>query len=504
MDNIKYKSILYFILVVIITTIGIQVYWNYKNYGVNKQQLINEVQISLDKAVDTYYANLAETSTIGLAVNATDPTDLILQNRKFDSIIHQYELFKKDDVNPDSFEVDIPGGIAVFRETKGDSVLQTVHRNHNDSGNISRRLIIKDYELTGRDSLAIDQFKSLTSKVIISLTQDSLDLKDIDSILKVELARKKIAISYRLSYESGMRKSDEVTDKPNNRSLLTTVSNSSFLPNNQFIRIDFTNETKEILKRILSGILISTLLVLAVISCLFYLLRIIKRQKQLAEVKNDLISNITHEFKTPIATIGVALESIKSFDVIDDKKKTRSYLDMSGKQLKKLNVMVEKLLETATLDSDNLNLVKEPVIISELLTSLTDKYKLADENKSISFEVPDHDIIANIDLFHFENALDNVLDNAIKYGGDTIKIKLFQPSNDVVTITVSDNGKSLTKVDKERIFDKFYRIPKGNTHDIKGFGIGLYYTKTIIEKHGGAINVELGQSWTSFKITIPK
>ena len=106
---------------------------------------------------------------------------------------------------------------------------------------------------------------------------------------------------------------------------------------------------------------------MAVIGSLFYLLGIIRRQKQLAEIKNDLISNITHEFKTPIATIGVALESIKDFDVIDDKDKTKSYLEMSGKQLEKLNLMVEKLLETATLDSENLELNKEETDVVTLL-----------------------------------------------------------------------------------------------------------------------------------------
>ena len=128
---------------------------------------------------------------------------------------------------------------------------------------------------------------------------------------------------------------------------LSTISKSAYLPKGSTLKVHFKNETKTILKRILSGILISILLVLAVISCLFYLLTIIKRQKQLAEVKNDLISNITHEFKTPIATISVALESIKNFNVIDDKEKTKTYLEMSNTQLSKLNVMVEKLLETA-------------------------------------------------------------------------------------------------------------------------------------------------------------
>jgi len=284
--------------------------------------------------------------------------------------------------------------------------------------------------------------------------------------------------------------------------MLHTFSKSTFLPENSSLSIVFTNETKAVLKRVMGGILISTLLVLAIISCLFYLLGIIKRQKQLAEVKNDLISNITHEFKTPIATIGVALESIKNFKVLDDKKKTENYLDMSSEQLSKLNIMVEKLLETATLDSENLNLNKEQANLNDLLNTVVSKHQLQNEEKNMSFIDSEAPIIANIDVFHFENAINNLVDNAVKYGGDTISLQLNQNNINTI-ISVSDNGDTLNKANKERIFEKFYRIPKGNTHDVKGFGIGLYYTKKIIEKHGGTIQLDLKNKLTTFNISIP-
>ncbi|MCK5401727.1 MAG: HAMP domain-containing histidine kinase, partial [Flavobacteriaceae bacterium] len=238
------------------------------------------------------------------------------------------------------------------------------------------------------------------------------------------------------------------------------------------------------------------------ISCLFYLLKIIKHQKQLAEVKNDLISNITHEFKTPISTISVALESIKNFNVIDDKEKTKSYLDMSSSQLSKLNVMVEKLLETATLDSDSLDLNKEPVNITDLLQTIIDKHQIQTETKKINFRSSSENIIANVDVFHFENAINNIIDNAIKYGGNEISVYLKQHEN-TFEISISDNGKSLTKKNKDKIFEKFYRVSKGNTHDVKGFGIGLYYAKKIIEKHNGNIHLDLNNILTTFKISLP-
>ena len=215
-----------------------------------------------------------------------------------------------------------------------------------------------------------------------------------------------------------------------------------------------------------------------------------------------IISNITHEFKTPIATIGAALEGINNFNVTDDKEKTKRYVDMSSKQLSKLNLMVEKLLETATLDSESLNLKKEKTDIVMVLTSVINRYQTHNLNKTINIIFENKSLIANVDVFHFENAINNILDNAVKYGGDTITVDLIS-INESFEITISDNGSGITKANKDRVFEKFYRVPKGNTHDVKGFGIGLYYTKTIIDKHNGIISLDLDNALTTFKINMP-
>lgn len=502
MNDKRYQWILYIIVLVILGTISIQVYWNYKNYLVNKQQLINDVQISLDNTVDIYYANLAEKSTIGFIIETTSKEDIFGDDGKFDSIMQKLNITKKGFSNLDSLYIDINDseGFKIFKGQKADSLLNSVHNNTIAPKNNTTQL--KKHILTIDDSGSIDNLKNLTSKVVFSITQDSLDLKSINTLLEKELARKDLNINYGLTFTSTDRnivKFNEHIIKP---FALSTISKSPFLPKESTLKIYFTNTTKVILKRILTGILISTLLVLTVIACLIYLLKIIKHQKQLAEIKNDLISNITHEFKTPIATISVALESIKNFNVIENKEKTTSYLDMSNNQLSKLNIMVEKLLETATLDSESLKLIKETCNITELLKSIIDKYKIQSNGKTINFTTLDEEIFANIDVFHFENAINNVIDNAIKYGGEIISIHLTTHKN-TFEITVSDNGNTISKVNKNRVFEKFYRIPKGNTHDVKGFGIGLYYTKKIIEKHNGTIRLDLNDRLTTFKISLP-
>lgn len=509
MNDKRYQWILYTIIAVIITTISIQVYWNYKNYLSNKQQLVNDVQTSLDKAVDDYYANLAEKTTLGLSLIGDSQKDVFKDGGLLDQLTEKIDssnnIIKDLEISSDSLK-----GITIFRGLQVDSMMTQYRKEHPPT---SLDSFSEQVEILASSSDSIDRskFEFLTSKVVISISNDSLDIKEIDSLVNTELQRKNIEVDYHLHYlnpkdsilKTNKNKTNFIMENVNTGKVaLTTFSKSTFLPENCQLGITFTNQTRVVLKRILGGILISTLLVLAVISCLFYLLNIIKHQKQLAEVKNDLISNITHEFKTPIATIGVALESIKDFNVIEDKEKTKNYLNMSTQQLDKLNIMVEKLLETATLDSESLELSKERINIYELVSTLVNKFQLQENSKALNFYSQSEAILANVDVFHFENAINNILDNAIKYGGNKIEVTLNEHNKRII-IEISDNGNTLTKANKDKIFQKFYRVPKGNTHDVKGFGIGLYYSKKIVEKHGGTIALNLSNNKTTFKITIP-
>jgi signal transduction histidine kinase len=509
MNDKRYRWILYTIITVIIVTIGIQIYWNYKNYQTNKQQLINDVQISLDKAVDDYYATLAERTTFGFILEGDQQKDAFEEGSQLRNILKNIDESKKKFTNLDSIDTNSIEGITVFRGFRADSMSKKHDEVHKPVS--SEQFKLKIDSLKGVNAnVDFKELEFLTSKVVISINNDSLDLKEIDSLVNLELGRKNLAVDYELYFDKGKANSKFTPDLlktvsdsiQKENSILSTTSKSTFLPKGSTLQISFTNETRTILRRIISGILISTLLILAVISCLFYLLKIIRHQKQLAEVKNDLISNITHEFKTPIATISVALESISNFNVLDDKEKTKKYINMSSQQLDKLNIMVEKLLETASLDSDNLELKKESIDIIELLHTITHRYKIQFPEKEFNTNFKIESLICSVDVFHTENAINNILDNAVKYGGPIISIVMI-PKDKSLDILISDNGNTLIKTNTDRIFEKFYRVPKGNTHDVKGFGIGLYYTKTIIEKHKGSVNVELNKNLTTFKITLP-
>ncbi|WP_298892343.1 HAMP domain-containing sensor histidine kinase [uncultured Psychroserpens sp.] len=511
MNDSKYRYILYVIVVVIIATIGIQTYWNYKNYLTNKQQLINDVQASLDDAVDNYYTALATRTTLGVSLEGEHQKNAFRENGELEKFLQQIDGAHKEFRNLDSIDFQSTEGFTVVRGFKADSMMAADKKDNQPLSNEELKKRIDSFRFKS-DSISfnLSSLEMLTTKVVISINNDTLDIEEVDSLLKIDLARKNIDISYRLNYIEKSNKGLDscwierpkiYQDASNDKLFLSSISKSSFIPLDSVLSIQYENTTWAVLKRIIWSIIISSLLVFAVVGCLFYLLKIIKHQKQLAEVKNDLISNITHEFKTPIATIGVALESIQNFNVIEDKNKTKAYLDMSNTQLSKLNTMVEKLLETATLDSENLELNRDNYNISEVLSTIVEKHKLQNSNTSITYNIIDN-IFANVDIFHFENAINNIIDNAFKYGGNTIFVDLKHTSSQI-EISISDNGNTLTKANKDRIFEKFYRIPRGNTHDVKGFGIGLYYSKKIIEKHGGSIDLELNNQLTTFKILLP-
>lgn len=487
MNKQNYKWVVYFITITIITTIAVQVYWNYREYQINKQNLISKVQLSLDNSVEAYFANLTRSGII--TFNSSDSNN---PTNKTDTIIVS------------------TGSRHGFRK-KIDSTLQNLAKK--DS--LSKPIIIKNLRNDSYPFFTPDQnfpknLDSLISKVVVSISRDTLDLVRLNSYLTNELERNNIDVTYGLkfSYNKWISK-DSIAKKTKEFNLenipkehLKTISKSTFLHRNK-LELFFTNETATLLRASIISILLSLLLSICIIYSLVYLLKTIYKQKQLAEVKNDLINNITHEFKTPIATISTALEALKNFNALNDKTKSEKYISMANLQVNKLNMMVEKILETASLNQKNLILLKKPINISELLENIIEKYKTINSEKTFSFKSAAEISVLQVDEFQFENAIGNILDNAIKYGGKNISIELISIKN-ALEISIKDNGNGIPKNQKEKVFEQFYRIPTGNTHNVKGFGIGLYYTKSIIEKHGGTINIIYDKNNnTTFKINFP-
>ena len=534
MNTKKYTWIFYFITLTIIATIGVQFYWNYKNYEENKQRVTNEIQLSLDNAVEEYYSSLAKSDFVTIISNNFKNNDTlnIFKGDRFKKIsdtiktknvnkvygkvalnsieITSDENFSKEKI--DSILLTTKNFVSEFN-LKNDSVkysetrleTYTPHTQFKDSingfhiDNHGNKTAIKYF----KGKAAADSLRLISNlkPIFISFLDQSIDYQEIDSLIENQLNKKGIALSTSFHH----LKNDSILKKTKDTTLLSerfsVDSKSTYLKRGEAFKLYYSNPNFEALKRSFGGILLSFILALLIVSCLFYLLKIIKEQKELSAIKNDLISNITHEFKTPIATVSTAIEAIENFNVLNDKEKTQKYLSLSSIQLKKLHQMVEKLLETATLDSEKLMLKKESTDLVELIEKQVQKHQLVTD-KELHFSTNRQPLYANIDVFHFENVVSNLIDNAIKYGGNLIEVNLNTVLNSI-EITIADDGNGIEKNQQEKIFDKFYRVPKGNTHDVKGFGIGLYYCKKIVEKHDGTINLQSEKNKTIFKINIP-
>lgn len=516
MNRLKFKRIGILIGVTLAISILVQAWRLFNQFEVIESKLVSDIQQSLDNAVENYYADIAKTDVITL----TDNLELFQikgQPVLIDSLPKGFD--------PENFtesDTSISKETSDFIERVGKSkmifrAIQDVEKNRPDSmfwSEIKKDSASYSYTWDSTSGVGLDQenelrvffgkraadslnqIKTLTNRIIISITRDSLDFDKINAFLFQELDRRGIDINYRLIQLSGNSQEDSLLLAQKPPMPFKTVSRSTFLPQGQTLEMYFENTASTILKRGMVELLASLVFLAIIAFAFYYLYQTIKNQKEIAEIKQDLIGNITHEFKTPIATTLTAIEGIQQFNPEKDAAKTDRYLDISKTQMLKLNQMVEKLLETATLDSDQLVMKKEPIEPEPMLRQLVQKFQTLAPEKQIDLILPASPQPIFADPFHFENVISNLLDNAIKYGGDQIRICLDQ--NGLHKIRIYDNGGNISSEQKERVFEQFYRIPKGDVHDVKGFGIGLYYVKKILEKHEGKIELETGKNSTTF------
>ena len=244
-----------------------------------------------------------------------------------------------------------------------------------------------------------------------------------------------------------------------------------------------------------------------VLSFFAFAISIILRQKRLSEIKTDFINNMTHELKTPIATIGLSSELLMRSDFSTDVDKLKKYAEIIYKENKRLEQQVERVLNVAKLDKEKLVLKKDWESIHTLLAAAKESFEInqTDSGATISLQCEASIDRLYIDEVHITNVIYNLLDNAVKYCNETPHISITTQSNaSYFILTVTDNGIGIQKEDVKLIFDKFYRVPTGNLHNVKGFGLGLYYVKLITEAHEGYIKVKsnLG-SGTNFELYLP-
>lgn len=342
--------------------------------------------------------------------------------------------------------------------------------------------------------------------------QDSLRIREIDSAYQAALNREGIDISY------SVIRSDASPSRgfiPPERMEPNKITIGFAHPVTYEMKLG--NANWYLLKKLTSPILFSLFLVGVTILSFLLLYRNLQRQKRLADIKNEFISNITHELKTPIATVGVAIEALRNFSAINDPQRTKEYLDISQNELHRLSLLVDKVLKLSMFEKKEIELRMELLNLKDVVDEVVSSMKLQIEKYHASVSVSQEgDTRLQGDRLHLLSVVFNLLDNALKYGNGNIAIRIdLKEKDNHIEMSVSDNGIGISPEYKDKVFEKFFRVPAGNTHNTKGYGLGLSYVAHVVEKHKGKIEVEspLRRSGneasqpgigTRFIITLPK
>jgi two-component system phosphate regulon sensor histidine kinase PhoR len=487
--------------------IGIQVYW-IKN---SLQLRETNFRRTVDDAVNIALINL---ETIEFARRTTNKTIQILTGDTNSLQLNVPDL--QSGLDPDT------QGIQMTRQTGSETgAIPTPGRtpkelndsNKNSAGGIPnsisenysegaavRKQIMLNYMMN--QTLGDEGNKDIETKISVGL---------IDTLLRQEFASKGLTIEYEFGVFSPDRSKVvlEKTGKFHDELLFKGFSfplfSGSGISTRDFLLLYFPQQSRYNLKSLWGMMLLSLLLVLAIIAAFSYSVFTIIRQRKLSELKNDFINNMTHEFKTPISTISLACQALSDKDIPRTNEMYNDYIQIIGDENHRLGEMAEKILQTAILEKGNLHLRTEAIDMHELIADAIHKIAIQIEirdgviSKSLKAEYP----LIKADKVHLSNVIYNLLDNANKYSPRKPQIMVSTAdAENGIYVSVTDKGMGISKANLKRIFEKLYRVPTGDVHNVKGFGLGLSYVKFIVEKHGGSITVESepgkGSTFTMF------
>lgn len=253
-----------------------------------------------------------------------------------------------------------------------------------------------------------------------------------------------------------------------------------------------SNYRTQLFKGITPQMFFSLFLLALTVAAFLFTYRSLKDQIKLGVIKNDFISNMSHELKTPIATVKVAIEALTNYNMVEDPVKTREYLGMAAIEMDRLEMLVSQALNASLIEGGRITLRKEQQDMQRIVEEVCKAMHLRFEqhNAKVNIDVSGADFVTAVDKLHMQGVLINLLDNSLKYADKKpgIDISLSKTAGDI-KITIADNGPGIPKEYIDKVFDKFFRVPTGDSHNVKGFGLGLSYSQQIMAQHGGSINV---------------
>ena len=389
------------------------------------------------------------------------------------------------------------------------SVVQTDRFPERDGGSD------QDAAFESLDNMSVQMIRGMHTG--IDAIDGNLDFGLFDSLLVVSLKEAGLDGRHKVELvtfaDSLVNLNVTVVEKGEPR-VLAEICSEGYTPSDKAISFEYIFDVQEtamyrlwiepvgkaVLKQ-MTGILVASVLILVVLVAVFlYLIHVIRTQKSLDEMKSDFTNNMTHELKTPISVAYAANDAMLNFPDEDSPEQRRKYLEISQSQLEHLSGLVEQILSMSMERRKGLVLHRDDINLAALVDDIIEKHRMkADKDVAFTVDIPS-DFTVNADRMHLSNILNNLIDNAVKYSREKVAIHIATDGN---SLTVSDNGIGISPSDLKHIFEKFYRAHTGNIHDVKGYGLGLYYVHSIVEKHGWSITVqsELGKG-TSFTLSL--
>jgi len=374
------------------------------------------------------------------------------------------------------------------------------------------RMLRKPFSIEGMDISklikplsVVDHFsqKDIYEKLRVSLNKQELKDIDFDFAVVNEMGE--------FEMQSGAFQKNYADEINNERFFVPIIPGNSpdFTSTDTFehLIIVIPNFQKQVWNSLRWIVFIAAVFLLVIIAAFYITVKTMLNQKKLSEIKSDFINNMTHEFKTPLATISLAIDAIRNEKVQKDIEKMNYFSGIVKEENKRMNKHVETILQAALMEKQELKLNIETLHGNDVMQNVLENYRLQLDEKKGKSELKllaENDLV-DVDEVHFTNLISNLIDNAIKYSKDNLLIKIStQNNNKYFILTVEDNGIGMSKESVKRIFEKFYRAHTGNVHNVKGFGLGMSYVKTVVDAHKGIIKVDstLGKG-TIFTVQIP-
>jgi signal transduction histidine kinase len=349
---------------------------------------------------------------------------------------------------------------------------------------------------------------------VITLFKNNKTLNDsispvlVDSAFKQVLASKQQKLPYTIVFRKWQRDSLPLMTEPRDtlNGFITAAMITGFTVPYSYQAV-FSDTGNYLLQQMRWQVLGSLALIGLLITVFVFMYQNLRRQQRLADMKNEFISNITHELKTPIATVNVAIEALRNFNAIQNPEKTKEYLDISGAELQRLGLLVDKVLKLSMFEKDAVHMQLELLDLQQLIQEVVQTMRLQFDkvHATVQVETEGHYFNIQADRMHMISVVYNLLDNALKYseGKPVITIKLISKSPQIY-LQIADQGIGIPKAYQQKVFEKFFRVPSNDRHNAKGYGLGLSYVAHIVQQHGGQITVTDNQPKGSvFTVQLP-